>query len=104
MLSMSKVGIVIPTILERPVYLFEAIESIRTAGNGYILLTGPDGPKMVSRYIELLAQHVPELTGGNLAGKIHHALNQLPANCQLIRSMGDDDLLPDNPFTEPFLQ
>ena len=103
MLSTSKVGIVIPTIYERRVYLFEATESIRTAGNGDILLTGPDGPKIVSRYIELLDQHVAELTGGNLAGKINNALNQLPADCQLIGSMGDDDLLPDNPFREPFL-
>lgn len=90
---MSKVGIVIPTIFERPEYLFEAIESIRTAGDAYILLLSPDKPGMVSQYIHLVDEHVTEQSNDNLAGKINHALNQLPPDCEFIGWLGDDDLL-----------
>ena len=90
---MSKVGIVIPTIFERPEYLFEAIESIRTAGDAYILLSSPDNPEMISRYIDLVDEHALERPDGNLAGKINHALSQLPADCVFIGWLGDDDLL-----------
>ena len=90
---MSKVGIVIPTIFERPEYLFEAIESIRTAGDAYILLSSPNNPEMVSNYIHLVDEHALEQTGGNLASKINHALNQLPPDCEFIGWLGDDDLL-----------
>ena len=90
---MSKVGIVIPTIFERPEYLFEAIESIGTAGDAYILLSSPNNPEMVSNYIHLVDEHALEQTGGNLASKINHALNQLPPDCEFIGWLGDDDLL-----------
>ena len=90
---MSKVGIVIPTVFERPEYLFEAIESIRTAGDAYILLLSPDKPEMVSQYIHLVDDHVLEEPDGNLAAKINHALNQLPPDCEFISWLGDDDLL-----------
>ena len=90
---MSKVGIVIPTIFERPKYLFEAIASIRAAGDAYILLSSIDNPEMVSRYLHLVDQHNLEQTGGNLASKINHALNQLPSDCEFVGWLGDDDLL-----------
>ena len=93
---MSKVGIVIPTIFERPEYLFEAIKSIRTAGDAYVLLSTPDNPEMASKYIHLVDEHVLEQTGGNLASKINHALNELPADCEFIGWLGDDDLLTPN--------
>ena len=90
---MSKVGIVIPTIFERPEYLFEAIESIRTAGDAYILLLSPDNPEMLSNYIHLVDEHAFEAPDRNLAGKINLALDQLPRDCKFIGWLGDDDLL-----------
>jgi glycosyltransferase involved in cell wall biosynthesis len=90
---MSKVGIIIPTIFERPEYLFEAIESIRTAGDAYILLSSPDNPEMVSRYIQHVDEHILERPDGNLASKINDALNQLPPDCVFIGWLSDDDLL-----------
>ena len=90
---MSKVGIVIPTIFERPEYLFEAIESIRAAGDAYILLSSRDNAEMVSKYIHLVDEHALEQSGGNLASKIDHALNRLPPDCEFIGWLGDDDLL-----------
>lgn len=96
---MSKVGIVIPTIFERPEYLFEAIESIRTAGDAYILLSSPDNPEMVSQYIHLVDEHALEPPDRNLAGKIDLALNQLPPECEFIGWLGDDDLLTKDSLT-----
>lgn len=90
---MSKVGIIIPTIFERPEYLFEAIESIRTAGDAYILLSSPDNPEMVSRYIQHVDEHVLERPDGCLASKINDALNKLPPDCVFIGWLSDDDLL-----------
>lgn len=90
---MSKVGIVIPTIFERPEYLFEAIASIRSAGDAYILLSTPDEPEMISKYIDIVDEQQLELTSGNLASKINRALGQLPSDCEFIAWLGDDDLL-----------
>lgn len=90
---MTKVGIVIPTIFERPKYLFEAITSIRNAGDAYILLSTPNNSEMVSKYIHLVDEHQIEKPAGNLASKINHALGQLPAECSFITWLGDDDLL-----------
>lgn len=90
---MSRVGIVIPTIFERPEYLLEAIASIRAAGDAYILLSSPDKPDMVNKYLSLVDQHQIEIPSGNLAAKIDHALRQLPTDCDFIGWLGDDDLL-----------
>ena len=90
---MSKVGIVIPTIFERPEYLFEAIASIRSAGDAYILLSTPNNPEMVRKYINLVDEHQIEKQTGNLASKIDHALGRLPSDCEFIGWLGDDDLL-----------
>ena len=84
MLRVSKVGIVIPAIFERHEYLFEAIESIRSAGDACNLLSSLDNPEMISRYIGLVDKHVPERTDGNLTSKINHALNQLPPECEFV--------------------
>ena len=89
---MSRVGIVIPTIFERPEYLFESIKSIRAAGDAYILLSAPDS-ELKSPYLELVDEFKAELPEGNLAAKINHALNQLPSDCEFIGWLGDDDLL-----------
>jgi hypothetical protein len=90
---MSKVGIVIPTIFERPGYLFEAIISIRAAGSAHILLSTPDNPEMISRFINIVDEHQIEKPTGNLASKINHSLGQLPSECEFIGWLGDDDLL-----------
>ena len=89
---MAKIGIVIPTIFERPEYLFEAIKSIRSAGDAHILLSAPDSA-LKEPYLELVDEHRAELPEGNLAAKINHALGQLPSDCEFIGWLGDDDLL-----------
>ena len=84
MLRVSKVGIVIPAIFERHEYLFEAIESIRSAGDACNLLSSLDNPEMISRYIGLVDKHALEQLNGNLAGKLNHAPNQLPPECEFV--------------------
>lgn len=86
-------GIVIPTLFERPNYLFEAIASIREAGDAHILLCSQDNPELVADYIDLVDEHQVEQSSDNLATKINGALSQLPEDCIYIGWLSDDDLL-----------
>ena len=90
---MSRVGIVIPSILNRPDYLLEAIQSIRQAGDVFVLLCTPDDPDLVSNFVKFVDDHRVEEPKGNLAEKINQALKQLPSDCEFIGWLGDDDLL-----------
>lgn len=90
---MTRIGIVIPTLFERPQYLLRAISSIREAGDAYILLSGPENQRLLENYSELVDEFQIEQKSGNLASKINHALMALPAQCEFITWLGDDDLL-----------
>lgn len=90
---MTEIGIVVPTIGQRPEYLPLALQSIRDAGNAYVLLVGQKG--FDAR--ELLAaglidQYLDEQDPG-LAAKINFGFRSLPENIQYINWLGDDDLL-----------
>lgn len=39
----QRVGIVVPTLGERPEYLLECLQSIRKAGRAHVLLVAPNG-------------------------------------------------------------
>lgn len=98
-MTSKRIGIVIPTIFERPEYLFDAISSIRSAGDAFILLCAPDGDKRLSKYENLIDGFLPELSTGNLARKIDYALKSLPEECEYIGWLGDDDLLTSGALT-----
>ena len=88
---MPKLGVVIPTIFQRPEYLPLAIESIRNSTNAFILLSSPKSTQL-DQYIDLVdAWH--EEPAGNLAFKIDHALKALPEEIEFITWLGDDDLI-----------
>jgi hypothetical protein len=90
---MSAVGVVVPTIGERPQYLDITLKSIREAGDSYIVLVGRKGfdatsyQKMglVDLYIDELEKSVPK--------KINQGFRALPENIEYITWIGDDDLL-----------
>jgi hypothetical protein len=88
-----KVGIVVPTIGQRPEYLPLALKSIREAGNAYVLLVGNKGFDATS-FLDsgLIDKYLDEEDAG-LAAKINFGFRALPEQIQYINWLGDDDLL-----------
>jgi GT2 family glycosyltransferase len=90
---MPAVGVVVPTIGERPQYLDMTLKSIRDAGDSYIVLVGRRGFDATS-YQEsgLLDLYVDELET-SVPNKINQGFRALPENIEYITWIGDDDLL-----------
>ena len=90
---MPAVGVVVPTIGERPQYLETTLKSIRTAGKSYIVLVGRQGfdaspyqkSGLVDLYVDEEETSVPK--------KINQGFRALPENIEYITWIGDDDLL-----------
>ena len=90
---MPAVGVVVPTIGERPQYLETTLKSIRDAGNSYIVLVGRKGFDASSyQKSGLVDLYVDEL-GASVPNKINQGFRALPENIEYITWIGDDDLL-----------
>jgi hypothetical protein len=90
---MPEIGIVVPTIGQRPEYLPLALQSIRDAGSAYILLVGNKGFDASTFLAEgLIDQYLDEQDPG-LAAKINYGFRSLPEEIKYINWLGDDDLL-----------
>ena len=91
--EMPAVGVVVPTIGERPQYLDITLKSIREAGDNYIVLVGRKGfdatayqkAGLLDLYVDELETSVPK--------KINQAFRALPESIEYITWLGDDDLL-----------
>lgn len=88
----QKVGVVIPTLFRRNEYLRECIESVRSAGDVYLMLLGPRSPDL-SEFEGLIDEFVEEPHSGSLASKLDFALRSLPPYLPYLTWIGDDDLL-----------
>jgi GT2 family glycosyltransferase len=96
---MPAVGVVVPTIGERPQYLDITLKSIREAGDSYIVLVGRKGfdaipyqnASLVDLYIDELEASVPN--------KINQGFRALPESIEYITWIGDDDLLAPGSLT-----
>jgi len=93
---MSVVGVVVPTIGQRPQYIESTLKSIREAGEAFVVLVGRkdfDGRK----YAEsgLVDLYVDE-EGPSLPNKINQGFRALPEEIEFITWVGDDDLLSPN--------
>ena len=90
---MTAVGVVVPTIGERPQYLDITLKSIREAGDSYIVLVGRKGfdaaayqkAGLIDLYVDELETSVPN--------KINQGFRELPEDIEYITWIGDDDLL-----------
>ena len=86
-------GVVVPTIGERPQYLESTLKSIREAGESFIVLVGRNGfdassyqkAGLVDLYVDEVEASVPN--------KINQGFRALPENIEYITWIGDDDLL-----------
>jgi GT2 family glycosyltransferase len=90
---MSVVGIVVPTIGQRPQYLETTLRSLKAAGNCYVVLVGRagfDGAKFVNS--GLVDKYIDE-DGPSVPNKINQGFRALPETFEYITWIGDDDLL-----------
>lgn len=86
-------AVVVPTLGQRPEYLELSLQSIRDAGEAYILLVAPasfDSSSLAGA--GLIDQALAE-TGTTLPAAINQGFDALPPSVRYIAWLGDDDLL-----------
>jgi GT2 family glycosyltransferase len=88
-----KIGVVVPTLGTRSEYLRECLLSIREQGLAYILLVAPNSfDSEEAKKTGLVDQVLTDPKTG-LAGAINLGLEALPASCEFVTWLGDDDRL-----------
>jgi hypothetical protein len=90
---MPAVGVVVPTIGERPQYLERTLKSIREAGESYIILVGRKGFDGISFQKSGLVDLYVDEDETSVPNKINQGFRALPASIEYITWIGDDDLL-----------
>lgn len=92
MTSISRLGLIIPSLGTRPDYLIKAIKSARSFANVFIVIVVPQ---------ELIKNWDPQNAGDLLLGEnepgiggaINWGMKHLPNDIELVGWLGDDDLL-----------
>ena len=85
--------VVVPTLGERPQYLEQSLQSIRNAGDAWILLVAParfDASDLIARG---LADEKVDETGRSLPEAIDQGFASVPDSVEYLSWLGDDDLL-----------
>ena len=91
--GVSVVGVVVPTIGQRPQYIESTLRSIREAGETYVVLVGrEDFNGKIYADSGLVDLYVDE-DEPSLPGKINQGFWALPKEIEYITWVGDDDLL-----------
>ena len=96
----KRVGIVVPTLGNRPDYLKQCLESVRASGDAHICLVAPKD----FNFNQLIAckfadQFVIDPENG-LSEAINKGISELPAEIEYINWLGDDDLLAPGSLNE----
>ena len=89
----QRVGIVVPTLGDRPDYLKQCLGSIRAAGEAHILLVAPASMNTEILRSEGLIDSVVLDASGGLPAAINQGINALPSPIEYVNWLGDDDLL-----------
>ena len=89
----QRVGIVVPTLGNRPDYLEKCLRSIRAAGDAHILLVTPSSLQTSALESASLIDSVVNDAGGGLASAINQGIRALPETVEYTNWLGDDDLL-----------
>lgn len=87
------IGMVVPTLGNRPDYLTQCLSSIREAGDAFILIVAPADFDAHGYLKSGLADQFEVDPGHGLAGAINLGFSALPKNVTAINWLGDDDLL-----------
>ena len=89
----QRVGIVVPTLGNRPDYIEQCLRSIRSAGDAHILLVAPASLNSSGLKSSGLIDSVVVDQGGGLPAAINQGINELPSHVEYVNWLGDDDLL-----------
>ena len=89
----KSIGVVIPTLGDRPGYLMESIKSIRQAGPAYISVVRPPRVNALDGEITELVDSIVDDPGQGLAYAINTGINGLPNTVKYATWLGDDDRL-----------
>lgn len=95
----SKVGLVVPTLGTRPEYLIQCLESIRGAGQAFVLLVAPEGLNPKALFENGLIDAFVADPGQGLPAAINAGTANLPRGVEFINWLGDDDLLTRDSLT-----
>jgi GT2 family glycosyltransferase len=87
------IGIVIPTLGDRPEYVSESIESIRRGGDCYILIVRPVKARSIDENLANKVDRIIDDPGTGLARAINEGIRSLPSEIQFASWLGDDDRL-----------
>lgn len=86
-------AVVVPTLGQRPEYLGLSLQSIRDAGDAYILMVAPAAFDTASLIADGLIDEKVDETGTTLPDAINQGFAALPAEIRYIAWLGDDDIL-----------
>lgn len=96
----SKVGIVVPTLGDRPQYLVQCLESIRAAGSAYVLVVAPASFDPTGLTKNGLIDEVLLDNGLGLPQAINSGVAALPEGIEYVNWLGDDDLMTPHSIAE----
>ena len=88
-----RVGIVVPTLGERPDYLEQCLRSIRSAGQAHILLVAPASLDTSNLQSNGLVDSLVIDKGTGLPAAINLGIESLPESVEYVNWLGDDDRL-----------
>lgn len=89
----SRIGVVVPTLGERAEYLAQSLQSIRDAGDAWVLLVAPEHFDAADLIARGLADEKIDETGRSLPEAIEQGFAALPESIAYMSWLGDDDLL-----------
>ena len=92
-MDVKPIGVVIPTLGDRPEYLEEAIHSIRLAGEAHISIVRPERANAIDQAMKGLVDSIIDDPGRGLAHAINAGIARLPTNVVYSTWLGDDDRL-----------
>ena len=92
-MSFPSVGIVVPTLGSRPQFLIECLQSIRDAGDAYVLVVAPNSADLSQVESLGLVDARVEDPGNGLPAAINFGIQSLPKDIEYINWLGDDDKL-----------
>jgi GT2 family glycosyltransferase len=87
------IGVVIPTLGDRPEYLEESILSIRQAGDAHISIVRPEKVSAIDQVLMGKVDSIVDDPGRGLAHAINTGMRSLPTNVRYSTWLGDDDRL-----------
>jgi hypothetical protein len=94
--EVHRVGIVVPTMGDRPEYLKECIDSIRNNGHPYIIVVRPFTRSKIDTNLVGLVDEILDDPLSGLAAAINFGILHFPPEISFCSWIGDDDRLTNN--------